>query len=373
MPTSQLRFVLFATALCGLFCATFCVTPAWADTGLAHPLLMEVSPQNPRNSEGDFIKLKDGRILFIYSHFMSGGYDESTAKLASRMSSDGGKTWTSSDAEVLPNEGGLNVMSVSLQRLPSGKIALFYLRKDSVYECRPLMRISTDEARTWSEPKLCIAQPGYYVLNNDRAVQLKGGRIVLPVCKHFQPGDEDLDWQGEVMCYLSDDEGRTWRRSKTAMKHHDEQGNRVTLQEPGVVELKDGRVMMFVRSDAGSQLLSYSSDGGDTWSSLTRSNIISPLAPASIKRIPKTGDLILVWNNHKDIPEKLRGKRTPLDVAVSRDDGQTWENVKRVDHDPNSAFCYTTIFFPDEDHVVLAYRENLTTEMARFSLDWLYR
>lgn len=26
-------------------------------------------PDNPRNSEGSFITLKDGRILFIYSHF----------------------------------------------------------------------------------------------------------------------------------------------------------------------------------------------------------------------------------------------------------------------------------------------------------------
>ena len=347
--------------------------PDAAKQVVERPLLMQVSEKNPRNSEGDFMRLRNGRLLYIYSHFVGGGWDESPAHLASRYSTDEGKTWSKSDASVLPNEGGLNVMSVSMLRLPGGKIALFYLRKNSTTECRPMMRISSDEAETWSEPTLCIEQPGYYVLNNDRAVQLKSGRILLPVCKHFQPGDKDLDWQGEVMCYLSDDAGKSWRRSRTTLKHYDSQGKRITLQEPGVVELKDGRVMMFVRSDAGSQQVAHSADGGDTWSKLKSSTMISPLTPASIERIPKTGDLLLVWNNHTNIAPKLRGKRTPLDIAISRDEGKTWGNVKTIDHDPQSAFCYTTIFFTGDDHVLLAYRLNLTTQMVRFPIDWLYQ
>ena len=52
------------------------------------------SKDNPRNSEGDFVTLKDGRILFIYTHFTGGGRDDSSAYLASRVSKDGGKTWS---------------------------------------------------------------------------------------------------------------------------------------------------------------------------------------------------------------------------------------------------------------------------------------
>ena len=52
-------------------------------------------PNNPRNSEGDFITLKDGRILFVYSHYTgTSGDDHGNAFLAGRYSSDKGKTWT---------------------------------------------------------------------------------------------------------------------------------------------------------------------------------------------------------------------------------------------------------------------------------------
>jgi hypothetical protein len=52
-------------------------------------------------------------------------------------------------------------------RLADGRIALFYARKNSLDDCRPLLRLSDDEAQTWSEPKVCIEdEVGYYVLNN---------------------------------------------------------------------------------------------------------------------------------------------------------------------------------------------------------------
>ncbi|MDD3546081.1 MAG: sialidase family protein, partial [Kiritimatiellae bacterium] len=216
-------------------------------------------PGNPRNSEGAFVTLKDGRILFVYSHFTGGGGDHSAAHLAGRFSSDGGQTWTREDRVIVRNEGGLNVMSVSLLRLQSGEIALFYLLKNSERDCRPVMRVSKDEGDTWGEPVTCVTDEiGYYVLNNDRAIQLKSGRLVLPVCLHWPQGAEKADWQGTLMCYLSDDNGKTWRRGKTAQKTFDAAGRRVTTQEPGVVELKDGRVMMFIRASGGCQYLAWS-------------------------------------------------------------------------------------------------------------------
>ncbi|NOY78335.1 MAG: exo-alpha-sialidase, partial [Calditrichaeota bacterium] len=144
-------------------------------------LRIEPSLDNPRNSEGDFVRLKDGRILFVYTHFTGGTGDESSAYLAGRFSTDDGRTWTSRDTLILPNEGKQNTMSVSLLHLRSGKIALFYLRKNSDTDCVPMMRLSTDEAQTWNDPVPCIREPGYYVMNNDRALQLKSGRLLLPL------------------------------------------------------------------------------------------------------------------------------------------------------------------------------------------------
>ncbi len=353
---------------------------AQPDDAVERIRLLPPGPDNPRNSEGDFIRLADGRILFVYTHFSGGAADHSTAFLAGRHSDDDGKTWSQTDEVIVANDADQNIMSVSLLRLADGRIALFYAKKNSLTDCRAVMRISTDEARSFGEPVMCVDEVGYYVLNNDRAVQLSSGRLVLPLALHNRPGWEKPEWVGRILCYFSDDLGKSWRQSKDVLIAKSESGGRVLVQEPGVVELKDGRLLMFCRSGAGSQWTSYSSDGGDTWTPLGPSKIISPVSPASIERIPKTGDLILVWNDHENVDDAHRGKRTPLCVAVSSDEGDTWRKVKTLEDNPHGWYCYTAVDFLD-GHVLLGHcagdrRKNnglAETQITRFSLDWLYK
>jgi hypothetical protein len=335
-------------------------------------LRLEPGPNNPRNSEGDFIQLKDGRILFIYTHFTSGSGDYATAHLASRFSDDGGITWSRQDQLVLPNEGGLNIMSVSLLRLPGGEIALFYLRKNSESDCIPLLRISTDETQTWSPPKVCIEEPGYYVMNNDRVIQLSTGRLLLPVALHPAPEGKIVS-TAHILCYYSDDLGKTFFKSGIAANPEN-----VVAQEPGVVELKDGRVLLFCRTESGVQYRSYSSDHGANWSPLEPSSIQSPLSPASIERLPATGDLLLVWNNNYQAALD-GGKRTPFNAAISRDEGRSWEKIKNIESDPAGWYCYTAIEFVG-DFVLLGHCAGntrttsglATTQITRLSRDWIY-
>jgi Neuraminidase (sialidase) len=360
------------------------ISTAAAEESRASETVLQLAPDegNPRNSEGDFIRLGDGRILFVYTRFSGGGSDHDTAELVSRFSADGGKTWTAQDRVVVANEAGLNVMSVSLLRLADERIALFYLRKNSLADCRPVVRFSSDEAKTWSEPIPIIANHdiGYFVLNNDRVIQLASGRLVAPVALHNRPTWDKPDWQGQITCYFSDDAGKTWRRSETMQRAHDADGNRVTAQEPGVLELKDGRLLLWVRTDAGEQYRSYSSDGGDSWTPLAPMGIASPVSPASIERIPSTGDLILVWNNHAHLAVADRKARTPLSVAISRDEGVTWQNVRNLDEDPRGWFCYTAIDFTD-DHILLGHvageqasgKHLATTRINRMPVSWLYQ
>ncbi len=301
-------------------------------TGATVLPLLPPRPGNPRNTEGSFVTLRDKRILFAYTKFTGGGGDDDAAVIVGRYSADGGRMWGSEDVPMVSNEGALNVMSVSLLRLKDGRIALFYLRKNSGNDCHPYLRFSSDEAKTWSDPILCIRDDGFFVLNNDRVVQLKSGRILMPVAWHGTTASGALG-PGVSMTYLSDDSGRTWRRSATILQPPE--ASRAGYQEPGVVELKDGRLMMFIRTMTGSQYLSYSRDGGETWAEPKPSNLLSPLSPASIKRIPSTGDLLAVWNDHAQVDEAMRahegaratgGKRTPLTVAVSRDEGQNLDS-----------------------------------------------
>ncbi len=328
-------------------------------------LVLELTPgeNNPRNSEGDFITLKDGRILFIYSHYTgSSTSDHAPAYLAGRYSSDAGKTWTQEDQLIVKQEGDMNVMSVSLLRLQNGKIALFYLRKNSTEDCIPMMRISNDEAKTWSDPIACITdKQGYFVLNNARVIQLKNGRLLMAVALHQSLNGK---WQNKatLYAYYSDDNGATWTSSKAVPNNTD-----IITQEPGVIELKDGTIMMFIRASGGVQQLSYSKDKGEIWTHIEPSNIKSPISPASIERIPSTGDLLLVWNNNDGSNPATKGKRTPLTLAISKNDGKTWENVKTIEGDPNGWYCYIAIHFTKKD-VLLGYCAGIQPQNPHLSI-----
>ena len=339
-------------------------------------LTLAPSPGNPRNSEGDFLTLNDGRILFVYTHFTGGGADHAAAHLASRVSADGGKTWSQKDEVVPATRGKQNTMSVSLLRLSPSKVALFYLVKHSWDDCRLYMQVSEDEAKTWGPPALCVPEPGYYVVNNDRVIRLANGRLVVPAAWHTKIEGKQFNPRATAVCFLSDDEGKTWRRGRGTVEPP--AAGSSGLQEPLVVELKDGRLMMLSRTDLGSQYRCFSDDGGETWSAAGPTEIRSPLSPASVERIPSTGDLLMVWNDHAKVDAKLKGKRTPLCAAVSRDEGKTWSAPKVIESDLEGWYCYTAIEFVG-DRVLLGYcagkgrAEGLnTTRVTSVPVEWLY-
>ena len=351
---------------------------------MTYPLILSPGRGNPRNSEGDFILLNDGRLCFIYTRYTGdSGSDNDTTVLAARYSGDEGKTWTTDDDVVLRSTAKESLRSVSLLRIDDSTIALFYMHFRSWLDTRPFVRFSDDDGRTWGEA-IDIVQDvdqDYYVLNNDRVIRLSNGRILVPVSRHMQLRREegkDLNSYGNMICYLSDDSGHTWIRSRSAWGGEQPGGSRVVLQEPGVVELRDGRLLMYCRTDAGSQFVSFSEDGGETWTPPRASNLVSPRSPASVKRIPGTEDLVAVWNDHSTIKPDLRDRRTPLTVAISRDEATTWENARNLEEDPWGHYCYTAIAFA-EDTVLLAYcggdrRDHglATTKIARVPIAGLY-
>jgi Neuraminidase (sialidase) len=341
---------------------------------------LEPSRGNPRNSEGSFVTLKSGRILFFYSCFYGGAGDESPARIVSLYSEDAGRSWSREPRVVIENQAGANVMSVSLLRLHSGAIALFYLVKNNLLDCRPVMRLSTDEAETWSEPRSVGAAPGYFVLNNDRVIQLKEGRLVVPVGFHRARASDpknyrSLDMRAIALWYLSDDEGKNWREGDTwwALPARTATG----LQEPGVVELADGRLFSWMRTDQGTQFGSYSTDDGRSWLLPAATALSSPTSPASIKRLPGSADLLAIYNDHSGRFAHSKDKRSPLVAAISSDGGKTWPRRALLESNPDGCYCYTAMHFID-DAVLLAYCAGDSKvgglnrlRIRRLTLDWL--
>lgn len=333
-------------------------------------LVYKATDQNPRYTEGSVLRLRNGNLLYAVTEFVGGGSDFATAHIVASESSDGGRTW--GEPRILQEStGDMNVMSVTLRRLQApqdGRIALFYLEKNSYSDLPAYVRFSDDEGLTFSEPVRITKSPGYHVMNNDRVTQLSSGRLLAPFASS---PDVHMVFKFETWCCYSDDGGASWKEGE----------GKVSLpkrgaMEPEVIELKDGRVMMIIRTQLGYIAKCYSDDGGNTWGEPEQlSDLIAPEAPATIRRVPATGDLLLVWNNTFKEGSGHGGARTPLTAAISSDEGKTWKNFRNLEDKPQETYAYTSITFV-EDRVLMTYwvesGRKYSSRFRSLPVAWLY-
>ncbi len=331
-------------------------------------LLYPATEKNPRYTEGSIITLANGELLFAVTEFMDGGSDFAKAHIVGRRSSDGGLTW-GEKAVLQENTGGMNVMSVTLRRLATGSIAMFYLQKNSHDDLRMFVRHSADEAVSFGDPIRVTNNDGYHVVNNDRVTRLSSGRLLAPAAS--TPDVQKVN-HFVCHCYFSDDNGATWRNGKGEVD-----APKRGAMEPEVIELNDGRILMLIRNQLGYVGKSYSADGGETWSEMTSLGVKAPEAPATVRRIPATGDLLLIWNNTYTAGAGHGGKRTPLTAAISTDEGETWKVVNNLESNSQLTFSYTSLTFV-RNRAVMSYWESgpgkgqLSCRFRSLPVAWFY-
>jgi len=222
-------------------------------------------------------------------------------------------------------------------------------------------------------------------MSGNRPVQLSSGRIILPIgrvlgdwCATTESGQ--LRDHSIASCCYSDDDGRTWTEAETWLD--------LPLRgcmEPSVAELRDRRLLMTLRTDLGSVFRSRSCDQGLTWSRPQTTGLRAPESMPKLKRIPQTGDLMIVWNNSEYDPKwpTHYGKRTPLSVAISDDEGESWRNVRPLETDPDYEFTNPSCNVTSRGTVIITYlaskmesgrfgRTHMPLKAAIADLDWLY-
>lgn len=324
---------------------------------------------NPRNSEGAFIRLDDGGILYAYSRYCgTSGGDEADCDIAALFSYDNGESWTSPQIIIKASQFKVkNVMSVSLLRMNNGDIGLFYCVKLLEGGSNYALSRSNDNGKSFYQTTTCLDDvvKGYYVMNNDRVERLSNGRIVLPVCFHRMSLDginnkiTAMDAYGTVLFIVSDDDGETFREAEGRMVMGNTAHSIMGLQEPGLIELKNGALWGYARTDRGFQYESLSIDNLRSLTPAQPSRFTAPCSPMKIKRFASTGELFAVWNpipryNGRPL-EGIRSDRTPIVIAKSGDDGQTWSEPQTLDDDPRRGYCYPALFFTGEGHLLLSY------------------
>jgi hypothetical protein len=111
---------------------------------------------------------------------------------------------------------------------------------------------STDGRTKWSQPQRFYEG---YCGSLQQVAQLTSGRIIAPFAD-WLPGVPTTPPTGPsvVTAVYSDDGGKTWQRSPaklTAPCYENYNGGNYGACEPTILELKDGRVWMLIRTQAG--------------------------------------------------------------------------------------------------------------------------
>ena len=285
------------------------------------------------------------------------------------VSTDSGRTWgpafqmTQGGApmEPSPNKG-------HILRLADGRLATVYSRQEdhptAGYTTKTwYFATSEDEGRSWSSGKQ-IDIPAMYDIDKGffvnfiwgNLLQLRTGRIIVPAYweiagRHpgMPPAGDDpvaatiqgvrrtriADGHlyeaamGGCYNYYSDDSGATWNICTGSMMvwplpSEGGMGGFGVCWEPVVAELKDGRVLMFHRTNVGRLYQSFSSDGGASWTLPEATGLASGDVPCWLGRLRTTGDLVVVWNQSSKEDIERGYSRGRLSIAVSTDEAATW-------------------------------------------------
>lgn len=343
-------------------------------------LFLPAGEGNPRNGEGALIRLNSGAIMYAYTEYIGDDWhDHASAQISAYFSYDEGETWGDKRVLIEKGENDLNIMSVSLLRMQNGDIGMMYLRKrqEGEYQtCMPVFSRSSDEGETWSEAIECIKEKSYYIVNNDRIIRLKSGRIVVPVLDHNLFTPKEWVRTGYALYLLSDDDGYTWRIGKQNVQTPFSTAKR-GLEEPGVYQHNDGTVWGWFRTHYGCQYQAFSNDDGETWSPIEPNLFFTgPASPMSVKKVGKY--TVSIFNpvpmyfgrEYRGGPgnDMVQKPRTPFICALSDCDGKTHDGESftkafYIEDDLDNCYCYCAIF-EGEDYFLLAYYHSNGTGVA---------
>lgn len=312
--------------------------PMWLDPRL-RPLQIDAI--------GPFIKLGDGAILCV----------KSDSALISR---DDGKSW---QARPIFGEHKLRVRpEMALVRTRKGAIVCVFIddlnkrwkwdatrnTTDGDVWLHTWVIRSLDEGVTWQD--LRKIQDGYCGAIRD-LIETDVGDLVVPGQKYL-PGSS----RHATVPYISRDQGLTW--TQTGVLDLGGRGHHDGSIEATVVQLRDHRLWMLLRTTHDVFWQSYSTDGGATWGALTATDIDASSSPAMLKRL-ESDRLVLVWNRlypqgATTVPRRggahsereASWHRGELSIAFSDDDAATWTTPVVLARNAAGRISYPFIFEP---------------------------
>ena len=322
------------------------------------------------------IETPNGSLLAFCEGRREGRSDAGNIDLLLKRSIDGGKTWGRVDRVW---DDGSNTCGNPCPVVDRATGTIWLLLTHNLGEDRESAIVggtsvgtrtvwvtsSQDDGVSWKRPHeitVTTKESGWswYATGPGVGIQLEqgpqAGRLVIP-CDHKVLGSRKLF--SHVI--YSDDHGLSWRLGGRVP---DDQTN-----ECQVVELEDGRLLLNMRHydrERGTRALSYSEDGGMSWSgNFFHPELIEPVCQASLVRGTIDEEPVILFANPAD-----RRKRVRMTVRASLDEGRTWP-LAQVLHEGPAA--YSSLALLRSGEVVCFYERGERSSyermmIARFSL-----
>lgn len=208
-----------------------------------------------------------------------------------------------------------------------------------------------------------------------------------------------------VKVYYSDDCGETWSCTDPGIapmheKTWPHKGYRwqQNFRENTIAELSDGTLMMLARTATDFHHVSFSYDGGESWTTPTASAFHGTGTMPTMRRL-SDGRIVLCWCNTKLMPENSDAdgiwedfftNRDANHAAISEDDGKTWIGFREmvlnhIRHNPDlrsyggpetsrdkSVHQFELLELPYNKMLVAYGQHYACRRIIIFDIDWLY-
>jgi len=309
---------------------------------------------------------KNGRLWSCWI----GGEDGCGAYLLATYSDDRGETWKDIQFVIDPHDDSLpmimNTHIGCFWQDPKGRLWLFYQQSYGMWDGEganfAIVCENPDaENPVWSEPQYISIGASL-----KKPIVTSKGEWLLPVSVwerwHIDAPLKNertaLDAVRGARVYASTDEGKTWLY-RGGVNFVDSQFN-----EHSIVELTDGRIMMYSRC-ASAIKKSYSSDWGRSWTS--EEQAFPHVGSLAMIRTLPSGNILLI--KHGDSFTAATSTRSHLTAFVSKDGGATYEGGLLLDE--RTGVSYPDIAIAADGTVFVQYDYNRTTNaqilFARFT------
>lgn len=223
-------------------------------------------------------------------------------------------------------------------------LVLFYKVGPSPETWWGMMMTSSDGGMTWSKPTRL--PEGILGPIKNRPIELSDGTWLCPSSSETE--EEPSKWQ--VHFEWTKDAGQTWARTTSL-----NDGVAIQAIQPSILQLDANRLRAIGRSRQDRIFETDSNDGGKTWSKLRLGGL--PNNNSGIDAMTLASGLhLIVYNHVPGTPGEWGGKRTPLNVATSKD-GATWKPSVVLEDTPGE-YSYPAVIQARDGRIHITYTWN---------------